>query len=220
MVVEDEALLSELVASVLGAEFEFEQVEEVRDGETAWELFQATSFDFVVLDLMLPELDGLSLARRMLQLDRNIRILIFSSECDDYTIREVTRSGVLGFVDKKELSLEVLFAAMNEVSAGYPYYSANAQKQIAKMWEDPLAYYKLLTEREFHAVRLIALGHDLKTSAQELQVSECTVRRHKKNAMKKLNISDESSLMRFALEKGLVKFKGGLDWTEVSHQKH
>jgi DNA-binding NarL/FixJ family response regulator len=220
MVVEDEALLSELVASVLGAEFEFEQVEEVRDGETAWELFQATSFDFVVLDLMLPELDGLSLARRMLQLDRNIRILIFSSECDDYTIREVTRSGVLGFVDKKELSIEVLFAAINEVSAGCPYYSASAQKLIAKLWEDPLAYYKLLTEREFHAVRLIALGGDLKTSARKLRISEDALLRLKNNAMKKLNIRDESSLMRFALEKGLVKFKGGLDWTEVSHQKH
>ena len=169
---------------------------------------------------MLPELDGLSLARRMLQLDRNIRILIFSSECDDYTIREVTRSGVLGFVDKKELSIEVLFAAINEVSAGCPYYSASAQKLIAKLWEDPLAYYKLLTEREFHAVRLIALGGDLKTSARKLRISEDALLRLKNNAMKKLNIRDESSLMRFALEKGLVKFKGGLDWTEVSHQKH
>jgi DNA-binding NarL/FixJ family response regulator len=219
-VVEDEALLRELMASVVGSEFESEHVVEAGDGESAWGLFQSTSFDFAVLDLMLPRLDGLSLARRMLQLKPDVRILILSSECDDYTIREVTRSGVLGFVDKKEMSLEVLFAAFNEVSAGHVYYSANAQKLIAKMWEDPHAYYKLLSVREFDIVRFIAQGHDIKASAQALQVSESTVRRHKNNAMRKLNIRDEASLVRYALETGFVKFKGGLGWTEVSHQMH
>ena len=220
LVVEDEALLRELMASVVGSEFESEHVVEAGDGESAWEHFQATSFDFAVLDLMLPGLDGLSLARRMLELKPDVRILILSSECDDYTIREVTRSGVLGFVDKKEMSLEVLFAAFNEVSAGHVYYSANAQKLIAKMWEDPQAYYKLLSVREFYIMRLIAQGYDIKSSAQTLQLSESTVRRHKNNAMKKLNLRDEASLVRYGLEKGFVKFKGGLDWTAVTHQMH
>ncbi len=220
LIVEDEELVRELLASVVGREFEFDQVEEASDGEAAWDLFQAEAFDFVVLDLMLPKMDGLSLARRMLEQKPDIRILVLSSECDDYTMREVTRSGVFGFVDKKEMTLEVLFAAFNEVSSGEVYYSSNAQEVITRMWEDPEAYYKVLSDREFQVLRLIAQGMDLEASGQELGISKFTVRRHKHNAMKKLNISDEASLVRFALEKGFVKYKGGLDWTEVSHRKH
>ena len=220
LIVEDEELVRELLASVVRREFEFDDVMEAGDGEAAWALFQQEPFDFVVLDLMLPKLDGLSLARRMLKLKPDIRILALSSECDDYTLREVTRSGIIGFVDKQEMSLEVLFAAFNNVSAGEVYYSENPQKIITNMWQDPDAYYKILSNREFQVLRLIAQGHKLASAGKELGISEFTVRRHKHNTMKKLNLSDEASLVRFAFEKGVVKFKGGLDWTEVSHRKH
>lgn len=220
LIVEDEELVRELLASVVSREFEFDYVKEAGDGEAAWALFQEESFDFIVLDLMLPKLDGLSLARRMLQVDPELRILALSSECDDYTIREVTRSGILGFVDKQEMSLEVLFIAFNQVSAGEVYYSVNAQKIITSMWADAEAYYKVLSDRELQVLRLIAQGHSNASAGQELSISEYTVRRHKHNAMKRLNISDEASLVRFAFEKGVIKCKGGLDWTEVSHQKH
>jgi DNA-binding NarL/FixJ family response regulator len=103
---------------------------------------------------------------------------------------------------------------------GEVYYSEHAQKIITDMWEDPNAYYKLLSDRELQVIRLIAQGHDYVDAGKELNISEFTVRRHKHNAMKRLNLSDEASLVRFAFEKGVVKSKGGLDWTEVSHQKH
>ena len=220
LVVEDEELVRELLVSIVSREFEFSYVKEASDGESAWKLFQEEKFNFVVLDLMLPKLDGLSLARRILQVAPDVRILAISSECDDYTVREVTRSGILGFVHKQEMSLETLFTAFNEVSAGEIYYSANAQKIIAGMWQDPDAYYKVVSNRELHVLRLIAQGHSHVSAGEILGISEFTVRRHKHNMMKRLNISDEASLVRFAFEKGVVKFKGGLDWTTVSHKKH
>lgn len=220
LIVEDEELVRELLASVVSREFEFDTVKEAGDGEEAWALFQEEAFDFVVLDLMLPKLDGLSLARRILEVQPDVRILALSSECDDYTLREVTRSGILGFVDKQEMTLETLFAAFNDVSVGEVYYSENAQKIITDMWADPEAYYKVLSDRELQVVRLVAQGHNHVSAGKELGISEFTVRRHKHNAMKRLNMSDEASLVRFAFEKGVVKSKGGLDWTEVSHQKH
>ena len=220
LIVEDEELVRELLASVVKREFEFDDVKEAGDGEAGWALFQQEPFDFVVMDLMLPKLDGLSLARRMLEATPDIRILVLSSECDDYTLREVTRSGILGFVDKQEMSLEVLFAAFNNVSIGDVYYSENAQKIITGMWEDPDAYYKILSDRELQVLRLIAQGHDHVSIGKALNISKFTVRRHKHNAMQRLNLSDEASLVRFALEKGVVKFKGGLDWTEITRQKH
>jgi len=219
LIVEDEELVRELLASVVSREFEFGYVKEARDGESAWKLFQKEKFDFVVLDLMLPKLDGLSLARRILKVAPDVRILALSSECDDYTIREVTRSGILGFVHKQEMSLETLFTAFNDVSAGEIYYSKNAQEVIAGMWQNPDAYYKVLSDRELQVMRLIAQGHDHVSAGDILGISEFTIRRHKHNVMKRLKISDEASLVRFAFEKGVVKSKGGLDWTAVSHKK-
>ena len=219
LIVEDEELVRELLASVVSKEFEFSYVKEASDGESAWKQFQKEKFDFIVLDLMLPKLDGLSLARRILKVAPDVRILALSSECDDYTIREVTRSGILGFVHKQEMSLEIIFSAFNDVSAGEIYYSANAQKLIAGMWQDPDAYYKIMSDRELQVLRLIAQGHDHVSAGELLGISEFTVRRHKHNVMKRLNVSDEASLVRFAFEKGVVKSKGGLDWTAVSHKK-
>ena len=218
LVVEDEALIRELFASILGGEFEFAHVDEAQDGATGWELFQAHRYDFVALDLLLPKLDGLSLATRMLELRPSTRILILSSECDDYTIREATHRGVLGFVDKTEMSLEVLFAAFNNVTAGDGYFSFNAQQVIAKLWQDPQAYYKLLSPRELQVIRLIAKGYDAEQSAQVLRIQSSTVRRHKSNVMKKLQVRDEACLVRYALQIGMIKFKSGLDWTESPDQ--
>ena len=107
-----------------------------------------------------------------------------------------------------------------DVSAGEIYYSTNAQKIIADMWQNPDAYYKVLSDRELQVLRLIARGHDHVSAGELLGISEFTVRRHKHNVMKRLNISDEASLVRFAFEKGVVKSKGGLDWTSISHKKH
>ena len=75
LIVEDEELVRELLASVVTREFEFDAVKEAGDGEAAWALFEQEAFDFVVMDLMLPKLDGLSLARRMLEVNPDIRIL-------------------------------------------------------------------------------------------------------------------------------------------------
>ncbi|MEM7791729.1 MAG: response regulator transcription factor, partial [Verrucomicrobiota bacterium] len=94
LIIEDEALVRELLASVLIREFDFKDVSEAGAGEAGWELYQKDVYDFVVLDLMLPELDGISLSRRILDHNPGARILALSSECDDYTSREVNRSGI------------------------------------------------------------------------------------------------------------------------------
>jgi DNA-binding NarL/FixJ family response regulator len=155
----------------------------------------------------------------MLEAVPEIRILALSSECDDYVVREVQRSGILGFIDKNEMSLEVLFEAYNEVSAGHVFHSPNVQDKILQMWQDPEAYYKVLSEREFQVLRAIVMGQEKDAIAKDLEISAFTVRRHKHNAMKKLGISDEASLLRFALRKGIIKNKSGLNWTVEGHRQ-
>lgn len=220
LIIEDEELVCDALAVVVEREFQFDEVQVAGDGALAWEIFKREDFDFAVLDLMLPKMDGLTLARKMVDRQPWVRILALSSECDDYTIREVNRSGILGFVTKQEMGLKVLIEALREVSSGRTYYSTIAQQFLANMWTDPLAYYKVLSDREFQVLRAIAQGLSYDQIAQEMKISAFTVRRHKHNAMKKLNIRDTAELLRFALQKGIVKHKGGLDWTDVSYQKH
>lgn len=85
--------------------------------------------------------------------------------------------------------------------------------------QDPEAYYKVLSEREFQILRAIAMGQGRDEIAGDIGISAFTVRRHRHNAMKKLGISDEASLLRFALQKGIIKNKGGLNWTVEGHRQ-
>jgi DNA-binding NarL/FixJ family response regulator len=218
LIVEDEELVRELLASVLLREFEFDTVSEHGDGLAGREDFEALEYDFVVLDLMLPHFDGLSLARWILARSPGTRILALSSECDDYTIREVNRSGILGFVHKQEMSLEIIFDAFNEVSAGHVYYSTTAQRKIEQMWQDPDAYYKILNEQELRLVRAVALGHSHQLISSRLGVQSATVKRRERNVLQKLNLSNQAGLVRFALDRGIVKFKGGLDWSDLAER--
>jgi DNA-binding NarL/FixJ family response regulator len=219
LIVEDEEIVRELLESIAHREFEFEEVRGVSDGESAWEAFSSESFDFVVTDLLLPKLDGLSLARRMLEAVPGVRILALSSECDDYTVHEVSQSGILGFVNKNELSLESLFEAYSKVASGRVYHSSQFKEKLKEVGKDPHAYYKVLSEREFQVWRAFAMGKVKEDIAEELKISPFTVRRHKHNTMKKLGVKDEASLIRFALAKGIIKNKGGLDWTEANYCK-
>lgn len=83
MVVEDDTLTREYLVFILRNEYAFDEVYEASDGATAWELFAKHAFKFILVDLLVPELDGLKLARRILDENRGRRILALSSECDD-----------------------------------------------------------------------------------------------------------------------------------------
>lgn len=216
LVVEDEDFAREYLASLLAEAFDFDEVVQAKDGEEAWELFQEHTFEFIVTDLILPKLDGLKLAQRILEQGRGHRILALSSECDDFTVRQISRCGILGFIWKKEMSREILDIAFREVFDGRIYYSPEARIAMDQLGKDPDAYFKVLSNRELQVIRAIAQRKSHEQIAEELGLSKFTVRRHRHNAMHKLNLKNESSLLHYALDKGITKHKGGLDWSEES----
>ncbi|MGJ8653806.1 MAG: response regulator [Opitutaceae bacterium] len=214
LIVEDEQYAREYITEVLSDEFNFDEIVLAEDGEQAWELYQQQPFSLIVLDLILPKLDGLKLADRIMDIGRGQRILAMSAECDDYTVRQVTRSGILGFIRKKELSREVLVSACREVSDGHVFYSKSVQQVLDRIRNDSDAYFRVLSKRELHILRAIAQQKSEKVIAEEYGLSSFTVRRHRHNAMQKLNLKNESAIIHFALEKGIVKHRSGLDWSE------
>jgi DNA-binding NarL/FixJ family response regulator len=213
LVVEDENFTREALSEILIKEFDFDEVVQAEDGEQAWELYQQQAFNFIVIDLILPKLDGLKLADRILEVGLGQRILALSGECDDFTVRQVTRSGILGFIYKKEMSREILEEAFRHVFAGRVYYSKTAKDVLKRMQHDSDAYYRLLSDRELEVLRCIAQQKSDDEIGTTLNLSKFTVRRHRQSAMKKLNLKNESSIIHFALEKGIIKHRGGLDWS-------
>ena len=213
LIIEDEKFVREYLSSLLLNEFDIAEVMQAVDGESGWELFEQHSFQFIILDLLLPKLDGIKLAKRMLDGGRGHRILAISSECDDFTVREVTRSGILGFVSKKDMSHDIITEAVEEIFDGHVYYSSSVLEVLERIRNDPDAYFKVLSRRELQVLGYLAQQMSHEEIAAELGVSDFTVKRHRHNAMKKLNLKNESSLLHFALDKGILKHKRGLGWS-------
>ncbi|MDQ8196205.1 response regulator transcription factor [Coraliomargarita sp. SDUM461004] len=115
LVVEDEGLTRDLLSSLLKREFDFDEIAQASDGDEAWQLFLGDEYTFIMIDLIIPKLDGLKLARRILEHDRGQKIIVLSSECDDYTVKEVSRSGIFGYIDKPGMSEFVLLEAIRTV---------------------------------------------------------------------------------------------------------
>lgn len=213
LIVEDEGLARKYLSSVLDREFQFEAVAEAADGELGWELFQSDYYQFVVIDLILPKLDGLKLIKRIFETRSSQRILVLSSECDDYSVKEVCRLGILGFVDKPKMTEEILLEAIRTVLDGRIYMSPEARTVLNRVGEDTDAYYKVLTDRELEVLRLLAQCNSEEEIGQQLNISAFTARRHRLNIKAKLDMRSDAELVQYALNKGIVKHKGGLDWT-------
>lgn len=213
LIVEDEGLTRGYLAGLLERAFNFDEVTRAVDGEQAWELYQSDEFVLIMIDLVIPKLDGLKLARRILDHGRGQKIIALSSECDDFTVKEVNQSGIFGFIDKPSMSEAVLLEAIETVLQGRIYMSAAVRKVMDRLAEDSGAYFKILSDRELQVLRLLSKCETDEAIGQELKISPFTARRHRLNIMSKLNLKSVAHLMQYALDKGIVKHKGGLGWS-------
>jgi DNA-binding NarL/FixJ family response regulator len=212
IIVEDENIIVEMLTNFLIREFGFKIIGTATDGLQALELCKNLLPQMVIMDLVLPNMNGIELARRIINEFPSIRILALSTECDDFTIRELYTAGVHGYVDKQNMTSQILRDAIDLVAEGKSYYSEKANAVINRMLNDPKAYYKILSNRELQVITLIASGKSYEEIGIQLKISAFTARRHKHNAMMKIGVHDEASLLRFTLEKGILKHKMGLGW--------
>jgi len=158
----------------------------------------------ILLDLSLPDFDGLTVVDRLHQAKFTPRILILSSHCDDYTLFRVERAGVDGFVDKNANTTAILGEALHAIEAGRCFYSTVFQEVRRARRDDPRAFTKVLTEWELEILSLIGLGLSDAEIGQRLQISPRTVQTHRSNLLRKLKVSGTPKLMRFAIEHGFT----------------
>ena len=161
----------------------------------------------VLLDLVLPDGDGIELAQPLLQAAPRARLIALSSHVDEFTLHRALASQIHGILDKNEQPVRILREAMDEVLAGRRYLSSAVQRLRANLRADPAAFDKILSDREQAVLRLVGEGLDNDAVAARLKISPSTAKNHRLNIMAKLDLHSTPQLIRYAIEKGFTRLR-------------
>ncbi len=203
LIVDDQTMFRELLARLIVQDPRFEIVGNAGDGRQALESFSTLKPDLVILDLMLPGLNGIDLLRQFLRERPEVRILVISGHPSEEAVRRVLKAGAHGFIEKNA-TIELLRQSVTQVADGGSYFGPCVANLLRNAVANPTADEGMLTHREREILQLVAEGHSTKEIAVILTLSIKTVDNHRSNIMKKLNIHDIASLTRYAIKVGLI----------------
>lgn len=176
-----------------------------KDAETGLALCRARQPDIIILDLALPDRDGLDVLDDLLAACRSTKVIGISGYSDEYTLHQAMHSKLHGFVDKNEQTVEALAEAIRSVLAGKRYLSAAVHAMNFTLRNNPDSFDKILSAREQGLLGLFGRGLTNGEVAAEVGLSELTVRNHRCRLMAKLNLRTSPELIRYALEKGFTR---------------
>lgn len=204
-IVEDQELFRRLLAGLCSAQFGFDVVCEAGTVAEALARIPASRPDVVLLDLQLPDGDGLDVAAKLFGTMPGVRVLVLTSLHDEVTIHRMRQLGVQGFIDKNVQKPETLRGAIETVAAGQVYYSEVVQQVNQAIRDDPRSFTKVLSEREQELLQLLGRGLSNEEAAAQMGLTAWTVHSHRRNIMKKLGTATQAELMRYAFRKGFVR---------------
>ena len=168
-----------------------------------------SEFDLVLLDLVLPDGDGLDLLPEIFSRSSGTKVIALSSHIDEFTLHRALSSRVHGILDKNEQPVRILREAIAAVLAGRQYISSYVQRLRASVRADPAAFDKILSDREQEVLRLIGDGLANDQIAAKLKISVSTAKNHRLNIMAKLDMHSTPQLIRYAIEKGFTRIPEG-----------
>ena len=206
---DDHALMRRGICDLLEAEPGWEIVAQAVNGREAVDAVARTRPDVLVIDLAMPELNGLTAAREILRSFPRVEIVLLTMHNTDQTIREVLECGARGYVLKSDAEQD-LIAAVKAVSQGKPFFTPSVAEVVLKGYlrqnarpETPERMQEL-TNREREVVQLLAEGKGNKEVAVAMRVSVKTVEAHRSNINRKLSIRSTSELVRYAVRNAIV----------------
>ena len=206
---DDHRIVRQGLRALLTAEEHFEVVGEAGDGREALELVRRLNPDVLVLDLMMPGLNGLEVARQLHRQTPKVGIVVLSMYDDEGFVLEALAHGVAAYVLKDSNSSD-LVQAVREVAAGRRYLSPplsdraiETYLQLAKT--GAMDKHETLTTREREVLQLSAEGHTNSEIAARLGISTRTAETHRSRLMHKLGIHTQSDLIRYAIRRGIIK---------------
>jgi DNA-binding NarL/FixJ family response regulator len=189
---------------------DMEVVAEAANGREAVELAQRLAPQVAVLDVIMPQLNGLDAARRIGREAPQTKILILSTYAHDHFVEQALAASVSGYLTKETAASELL-RAIRAIVAGKQYFSPSMSKKVIEFAPNRAAPRRLtfsgkpLTARESEVLQLIAEGDSNKTIADKLHISIKTIEKHRQSVMQKLNIHETAGLTRYAINHGMIQ---------------
>ena len=204
LLADDHAVVRQGFKMILAAQPDMEIVGEAGNGREALDLAGKLQPDVIVMDVAMPELNGIEATRRVADVSPRSRVLALSMHKDSVYVREILRAGARGYLLKDSIASDLL-AAVRAVARGEGYLSPGVSDAVLDDYRrhvtDPI---DLLTSREREVLQMIAEGKTNKDIANILNLSVYTVDAHRGHIMEKLNLHSGNELVRFAVRYGLV----------------
>jgi DNA-binding NarL/FixJ family response regulator len=205
---DDHRILREGIRALLEKEPDMEVVGEAENGKTAVRLTQELSPDVVIMDIAMPDLDGIVAAGQITTVDPDVKVLALSMHSKTQFVKKMLRAGASGYL-LKECASEELTHAIKTVVAGQVYLSPEINKALVDSFlahppaSDPKGL-STLSDREIEVTKLLVEGHSTKDAAAALGVSPKTIETHRRHIYKKLSINNMADLTKCAIRAGLT----------------
>ena len=182
-------------------------VGEAKCGADFFTLLETTDIDLVLLDIKLPDMSGMEIARRLKNEFPQIKILILSAETTLFNIEEMLTIGVEGFISKFDTNMNIFADAIRSVMQGLEFYGKDISHIISQIYLAKKKAAKItmeFSEQERRIIECCHQGFSGKQIAEQLDITYKTMEWHKSNIFKKLNIHSTVELVHFAVKNGIV----------------
>ncbi len=203
LIADDHAVVRQGLRMFLGLDPEIEVVGEASTGTQALRLAHELGPDVVLMDLLMPEMDGIEATARIRRELPDTEVIALTSVLEDSSVVGAVRAGAIGYLLKDTEAGELL-RAIKAASAGQVQLSPKAAARLMREVRTPEALEEL-TERELEVLRLLAQGQSNKEIAYKLSIGEKTVKTHVSNILAKLNVSSRTQAALYAARMGLVE---------------
>ena len=209
LLADDHTIFRQGLRMLLAQEEDIEVVGEAANGNEALELAKSLKPDIILLDIAMPEMDGLKVAQKLKKTLPETKIIALTVHKTEEYLLTTLQAGTDGYV-LKDATHKELVMAINNVMEGKPYLSPGVSEKViegyleGKESSQAVSSWETLSQREREVLKLIAEGYKNKEIAEELCISFKTVEKHRANLMKKLDLHNAAALAVYAVEKGLV----------------
>ena len=207
LLADDHPIVRQGLRHLLEGEPDFRIVGEAGDGIEALQLVERLKPNILIVDMMMPGLNGLEVLRQIKRISPATRTIVLSMQSADAYVIEAQKNGAAGYI-LKETGPSELVNAVHEVIQGNQFLSAKISERFqnggAKHNDTPVDAYDTLTAREREVFQMVAEGRTSEEIGNKLMISRRTVEEHRSNLAMKLGIKNQADLIRFALKRGIL----------------
>jgi two-component system response regulator NreC len=210
LLADDHGIVRQGLRAVLSRDPSFEVVGESSDGREAVRLADTLQPDVVIMDISMPQLNGIEAAKQILKSGARVSVIMLSMHSDETYIIRALSAGVKGYLLKESAEVD-LVRAVQTVAQGKPFFSPAVTSALLEDYMRSMQQrnlrdsYELLTEREKEVLQLLAEGKSNKEAAAVLDLSMSTVETHRTNLMQKLGLHNTAEIVLYAVRKKIIQ---------------